>query len=103
MLDLQRQYKKITQEVLAAVEKVCASQHYILGSEVEGLERELADFCGASDAVGCASGTDALWLALVAAGAARRSGSHDVHSAFLPRPARLRGQVRGRFLQTSTR
>jgi dTDP-4-amino-4,6-dideoxygalactose transaminase len=43
---------------------VCASQHYILGTEVEALERELADFCGARDAVGCASGTDALWLAL---------------------------------------
>jgi dTDP-4-amino-4,6-dideoxygalactose transaminase len=68
MLDLERQYCQIKQEVLAAVEKVCASQHYILGSEVEGLERELADFCGASDAVGCASGTDALWLALVAGG-----------------------------------
>jgi dTDP-4-amino-4,6-dideoxygalactose transaminase len=47
---------------------VCASQHYILGPEVEAFERELADFCGARDAVGCASGTDALWLALVAAG-----------------------------------
>jgi len=54
--------------VLAAVGRVCASQHYILGREVEALERELAEFCGASEAVGCASGTDALWLALAAAG-----------------------------------
>jgi dTDP-4-amino-4,6-dideoxygalactose transaminase len=68
MLDLQRQYKCIGKEVLAAIEKVCASQHYILGGEVEALEREIAGFCGAVDAVGCASGTDALWLALVAAG-----------------------------------
>jgi dTDP-4-amino-4,6-dideoxygalactose transaminase len=68
MLDLQRQYEQVRAEVLAAVGRVCASQHYILGSEVEALEREMADFCGARDAVGCASGTDALWLALVAAG-----------------------------------
>ena len=68
MLDLHRQYLQIGSEVLAAIERVCASQHYILGAEVEGLERELAEFCGAPDAVGCASGTDALWLALAAAG-----------------------------------
>ncbi|MGB8985320.1 MAG: DegT/DnrJ/EryC1/StrS family aminotransferase [Candidatus Sulfotelmatobacter sp.] len=68
MLDLQRQYLQVREEVLAAIEKVCASQHYILGAEVEELEREIATFCGAGDAVGCASGTDALWLALAAAG-----------------------------------
>ena len=68
MLDLQRQYEQVRAEVLAAVGRVCASQHYILGTEVNALERELADFCGARDAVGCASGTDALWLALAAAG-----------------------------------
>jgi dTDP-4-amino-4,6-dideoxygalactose transaminase len=68
MLDLQRQYEQVRAEVLAAVGRVCASQHYILGPEVEAFERELAGFCGARDAVGCASGTDALWLALAAAG-----------------------------------
>jgi dTDP-4-amino-4,6-dideoxygalactose transaminase len=47
---------------------VCASQHFVLGKEVESLEKELAAFTGAAAAVGCASGTDALWLALVAAG-----------------------------------
>ncbi len=68
LLDLRRQYDRIGAEVLAAVERVCASQHYILGAEVEALERELAEFCGTRDAVGCASGTDALWLALASAG-----------------------------------
>jgi dTDP-4-amino-4,6-dideoxygalactose transaminase len=68
MLDLQRQYEQVRAEVLAAVGRVCASQHYILGPEVEALEREVSDFCGVRDAVGCSSGTDALWLALVAAG-----------------------------------
>ena len=68
LLDLSRQYAAIREEVLAAIERVCSSQHYILGEEVEALERELAAFCGAAHAVGCASGTDALWLALLAAG-----------------------------------
>jgi dTDP-4-amino-4,6-dideoxygalactose transaminase len=68
MLDLRRQYERLRPEVLAAVERVCASQHYILGAEVEAFEREIADFCGAREAVGCASGTDALWLALAAGG-----------------------------------
>jgi dTDP-4-amino-4,6-dideoxygalactose transaminase len=68
LLDLQRQYEQIRAEVLAAVGRVCASQQYILGTEVESFEHDLADFCGAKEAVGCASGTDALWLALVTAG-----------------------------------
>jgi dTDP-4-amino-4,6-dideoxygalactose transaminase len=67
LLDLQRQYEQIRAEVLAAVGRVCASQHYILGEEVEAFERAIADFCGVQHAVGCASGTDALWLALAAA------------------------------------
>ena len=68
LLDLHRQYLQVQDKVVAAIERVCSSQQYILGAEVEGLERELANFCGAGDAVGCASGTDALWLALAAAG-----------------------------------
>ena len=68
MLDLGRQYASIRQEILAAVERVCSSQHFIGGVEVESLEREIAAFTGAAYAVGCASGTDALWLALSAAG-----------------------------------
>jgi dTDP-4-amino-4,6-dideoxygalactose transaminase len=68
MLDLRRQYEQIGAEIMDAVGRVCASQHYILGAEVEALESELARFCGAREAIGCASGTDALWLALVAAG-----------------------------------
>lgn len=68
MLDLSRQYEKIRVEVLAAIEAVCASAHYIMGEDASAFERELAAFTGATAAVGCASGTDALWLALVAAG-----------------------------------
>ena len=68
MLDLSRQYAAIRNEVLAAVARVCDSQHYILGEEVAAFEREFAALCATSDCVGCASGTDGLWLALAAAG-----------------------------------
>ncbi|PWT88499.1 MAG: transcriptional regulator [Blastocatellia bacterium] len=54
--------------MLAAIERVCASQHFILGADVEALEKELAEFTGVMSAVGCASGSDALWLALTAVG-----------------------------------
>src|SRR5208282_4243256 len=50
-----------------AIARVCDSQSFILGPEVEALEREIAVLTGAASAVGCASGTEALWLALVAA------------------------------------
>ena len=80
LLDLQRQYEQIRAEVLAAVGRVCASQQYILGSEVESFERDLADFCGVKEAVGCASGTDALWLALVIAGV--QPGDHVLTTPF---------------------
>jgi dTDP-4-amino-4,6-dideoxygalactose transaminase len=67
-LDLKRQYAGIEEEIRAAIERVCVSQQFVLGPEVEALEQELAQFVGAKHAVGCASGTDALWLALAAAG-----------------------------------
>ena len=68
LLDLRRQYQGIREQVLAAIARVCDSQSFILGPEVEALEREISALTGAADAVGCASGTEALWLALVAAG-----------------------------------
>ena len=68
LLDLQRQYFSTREEILVAIERVCASQQFVLGPEVEALEREIAAFVGAKQAVACGSGTDALWLALVAAG-----------------------------------
>jgi len=67
-LDLRRQYDGIREDVLAAIARVCDSQNFILGPEVEALEHEIAALTGAAAAVGCASGTEALWLALVAAG-----------------------------------
>ena len=80
MLDLQRQYQQIREDILAAVERVCSSQQFILGPEVEALEREIAALTGAVSAVGCASGTEALWLALVAAGV--KPGDSVITTAF---------------------
>jgi len=80
LLDLRRQYESIRQEVLAAIARVCDSQGFILGPEVEALEREISAFTGAVAAVGCASGTEALWLALVAAGV--KPGDSVITTAF---------------------
>ncbi len=80
LLDLRRQYAGIREEVLGAIARVCDSQSFILGPEVEALEREIAAMTGAADAVGCASGTEALWLALVAAGV--KPGDSVITTAF---------------------
>jgi len=80
LLDFQRQYSEIRAEVLAAIERVCKSQQFILGREVEALESEIAALAGTSAAVACSSGTDALWLALVAAGV--QPGDFVITSAF---------------------
>jgi dTDP-4-amino-4,6-dideoxygalactose transaminase len=67
MLDFSRQYVAIRDEVLAAIEQVCDSQKFILGPAVDSFERAAAIACHVSHAIGCASGTDALWLSLAAA------------------------------------
>jgi dTDP-4-amino-4,6-dideoxygalactose transaminase len=66
MLDLRREFSAIRSEVLLAFETVCESQRFILGPEVERFERAAAKACGVPHAIGCSSGTDALWLALAA-------------------------------------
>jgi dTDP-4-amino-4,6-dideoxygalactose transaminase len=66
LLDLSREYALIREEVFAAIEAVCSSQRFVLGPEVGRLETLIAAACGVPFAIGCASGTDALWLALSA-------------------------------------
>ena len=67
MLDFSRQYVHLHEEVLAAIEQVCTSQRFILGPAVESFEAKAAAACQVAHAVGCSSGTDAIWLALAAA------------------------------------
>ena len=68
LLDLTAQYKSIQWEVRKAIDRVCESQVFILGPEVTKFERDIASFCGAEHAIGVSSGTDALLVALMAAG-----------------------------------
>jgi len=67
-ISLKGQYREIEKEVLDGIKKVCASQHFILGENVRGLEEEIAEYLGAGYAVGVASGSDALILSLMALG-----------------------------------
>jgi dTDP-4-amino-4,6-dideoxygalactose transaminase len=66
LLDLKAQFHPIREEVLAAMARVCDSQMFILGAEVEALERELAAMLQVAHAVGVSSGTDALLVAMMA-------------------------------------
>ena len=68
LLDLKAQYQPIREDVLAAIARVCDSQYFILGAEVEALEHELAAMLGVAHAVGVSSGTDALLAAMMALG-----------------------------------
>ena len=67
-LDLAAQYRSIAHEIDTAVRRVLASGVYVLGPELEALEREFAACCGGGHAVGVNSGTSALHLALLACG-----------------------------------
>ena len=82
-LDLRRQHEEVADEVRAAVGRVLKGGSYILGREVEAFEREWARFCGAAASAGVANGTDALALALVAAGAVRPGRRDEVITASL--------------------
>src|SRR5947209_7686822 len=67
-LDLSAQYAAIGAEIRTAVERVMASQQFVLGREGTALEEEIAKLCSVAHGVGVASGTDALILALRACG-----------------------------------
>ena len=66
LLDLHAQYRPLRSEILAAIERVCDSQRFIMGPEITALESELAATLGIRHAVALSSGTDALLLALMA-------------------------------------
>lgn len=66
LLDLKVQNSALRPEIDAALSRVLDSNGFILGDEVAKLEDELADYCGTKHAIGCASGSDAILLALMA-------------------------------------
>jgi dTDP-4-amino-4,6-dideoxygalactose transaminase len=68
LLDLEAQYRPLRDEILAAITRVCDSQRFIMGPEIDALERELAAMLGVPHAIAVSSGTDALLLALMAIG-----------------------------------
>ncbi len=68
MLDLNAQYKPIMDDIKAEMEKVFTSHAYKLGPQVKEFEEDMQKYCNVKHAVGCASGTDAIVLALLALG-----------------------------------
>src|SRR5215207_1826629 len=66
LLDLQAQYVSLRHDLQQAVERVMSSQRFVLGDEVRGLESSIAEYCQTKHAIGCASGSDALLLAMMA-------------------------------------
>ncbi len=66
LLDLGRQHLPLLDEITASIRRVCQSGAFILGPEVKNLEQAIAAYCRVKHAIGCASGSDALLLALMA-------------------------------------
>ncbi len=67
LLDLKRQYEELKDEITDALKRVCDSGAFVLGPEVKTLEHNLSTYSQAAHAIGCASGSDAILLALMAA------------------------------------
>ncbi len=104
LLDLTRQYQPLREPMQAALTRVIESQRFILGAEVEHFEQRFAEYCGARYAIGCASGTDALELALMAARYwARRRSAHRPLHVFCHGGSHHERRARGRFSLTSSR
>ena len=80
LVDLKAQYDSIKDEIDAAIHRVVQSGQFILGPEVKAFEDEMAAYCGTKYAVGVASGTDALHLALLACGI--KAGDEVITSPF---------------------
>lgn len=68
LLDLDAQYRPLRSQLLDAITRVCDSQRFIMGPEIDALEHELAAMLGVQHAIAVSSGTDALLVALMALG-----------------------------------
>jgi dTDP-4-amino-4,6-dideoxygalactose transaminase len=80
MVNLQRQYARLKDEILSAVHASLDACHYIFGPNVQAFEEEAANYCGSKHALAVASGTDALQLALRAVGIG--AGDEVITTAF---------------------
>ena len=80
LLDLEAQYQPLRSEILAAITRVCDGQRFIMGPEIDALERELCALIGVTHAIAVSSGTDALLLALMALGI--KAGDEVVTSTY---------------------
>jgi len=80
MVDLKGQYRQIKAEVEQGLQQALENAHFILGPNVQAFEQEAAAYLGAKHAISCASGTDALHLALIAAGI--KAGDEVITSPF---------------------
>jgi dTDP-4-amino-4,6-dideoxygalactose transaminase len=103
LLDLAAQYRKIKKEVLREVKQVCESQHYILGKNVAALESEIAAYSGAKYAIGVASGTDAILIALMAVGVKAGDKVVTTRSRSSRPPGPSQGSAPSQSSSTSTR
>jgi len=68
LLDISRQHQPIIEDLRSVFNKALETSRFIKGPEMEKLEKEFSEYCGSEKAIGCASGTDALILALMAVG-----------------------------------
>src|SRR5882724_4764703 len=122
LLDLQAQYAPLREEIRQAIDRVCDSQHFILGPEVSAFEEEVAAYCGVKFAVGVSSGSDALLASLMAlglgpghevittafsffatAGAIARVGARPVFVDIDPSTFNLRGESVGSRITKQTK
>lgn len=80
LINLKAQFTPLRAEMLASLERVLDSQHFVLGPEVKALEEEVARYSGVKHAIGCSSGSDALLLALMALDV--KAGDEVITAAF---------------------
>ena len=103
LIDLQAQYASISDAVRLAVDRVFETQQFVMGPEVAALEAEVAAYCQTKEAIGCASGSDALLLALMALNVGPGDEVITTPFSFFATAARSRVWVRDLFSSTSIR
>lgn len=89
MLDLSEQYQSVREEMLSKIDEVISSSQFILGSNVRKLEKDVAEFSNASYGIGVGNGSDAIHIALQAAGIEKGDEVITTPFTFLQQEERL--------------